>query len=102
MGCPCNGTADQTPQNIYEQVNTVENQDCEFTIYLLENWLGKLLCVKNNNQQSLINITTPELNALIGVVQSAINTPQNLCLFQSHLVTVRTYIMLIASHVPNC
>lgn len=99
--CPCENNNNNLA-SLPIDTNTVENQECEFTLYLLQNWLEKLLCVKNNSQQALINISTQELNSLLGTVQSAINVPQNLCLFKSQLNTVRTYIMLIATHVPNC
>lgn len=73
----------------------VSNEDCIYTIPILENWKTRFECVKANSTYNLINSSEAEINGFLGVVLSALSNPSNICYFASHLSTIGLTIVKI-------
>lgn len=92
-GCSNGNVGVRVVYNRTQQV--IEN--CEYTEEQLQSWNQRLLCVKNNN---LGNLQT--LNVYLGVIQSALNSPDYLCLFKKNLDIIFNYIQeLISNNICN-
>lgn len=103
MGCGCGaGGSSSVPQytesnnNIHQQ--TFIDDSCPYTVEILQMWLQKLECFKNNGLYvNMPNITVPQINSYTGTVLSALNYPSNVCYFKDMLDEVAPFITVIIS-----
>lgn len=109
MGCSsCNkNNSGATPSFTLPKANKKasfqEALDCPFSGGLLIIWYNALKCVKDTGKLSLIGLTTYQANLYLGHIQSAINFPDNYCLFSVKLTDYQINILpRIIEHVPNC
>lgn len=86
-----------TPQMAYDAAN------CTYTNAILEKWKLILTCIKIQSLGSLVGIETFQMNVLMGVIQSALNYPNNYCFYKQQLDDFQTNILpRIIENVPDC
>jgi hypothetical protein len=107
MGCAsCGnkaGTGGKTPAVRPTKKAKTENADCIFKGGILIVWYNALKCVKDTGKLGLIGITSHQANKHLGIIQSALNQPDNYCLFETQLTDFYTNILpRIIENVPNC
>lgn len=74
--------------------NTVVQGDCSYNLDLMQIWLERLMCIKNNYLFEEVGYSKYKINVAIGTVQSAINT-QNVCMFAKQLDEVNDIILAL-------
>lgn len=85
------------------QNNIVFDENCEITSELLNNWKQILLCIKNNIAFETVGLSEFNINSLLGIIQSAINYPDNYCYYSPQLENFKNNILLrIVENVPEC
>lgn len=106
MGCgACAAAAAKNNQSYsLRKRQVVEvNIDCDYTKEIITNWLNALKCIKLNNKESQIGIDAYTRNRYLGILQSALNYPDNYCYFFTDLEAFKIDILpQIISNVPDC
>lgn len=107
MACvPCQAAA--AAQAALNQGNngpqqSIINQNCGMTRAILNNWYKMLACVKRNEYGERVNLAVVQMNQMLGVIQSALNYPDNYCYFYEQLEYFQTNVLqLIVNNVPEC
>ena len=91
MSCGCQnggGTTSPAYNPPAPVAPSILNENCPYTLELLQEWHRKLKMAKDLQQADLLQISNFQLNSYIGYVQSAINFPSYLCFYQSQLATI--------------
>lgn len=101
--CDCaNGGAFITSA-AYEPVAIKLNFNCQITGEILINWQRILNCIKSNQKYSLLNLTLTKVNMLLGIIQSAINYPDDYCYYEIALDEFKNIVLpLIISNAAEC
>ena len=109
MGCGCSsGSSIQmnspvNPSDYSRNVRQREITDCNITSQILTTWKATLTCVKNSGKLQKINLSEHAANRLLGVLQSALNYPDNYCYYILQLDYFRDKVLnLIIENVPEC
>lgn len=109
MGCGSCGGGGNTQSYPYmtAQHNNLQlaqqPENCSLTAEVLTKWLNILTCIRTQNKGYLVGLEGFTMNSLVGVVQSAINYPNNYCYYQPNLENFQTNILpLIIENVPEC
>lgn len=102
MGCNCASTyTTNVPINNITPI--VQPEDCELTGILITTWQSILQCVKDSNKLGLIGLNTVTANQYLGILQSAINYPDNYCYFIVKLQEFQINILpRIVTNVQEC
>lgn len=104
MPCPCQNASspsvnNQAPINNQNGFSVVSNyifdENCPFTLSIIQEWFTKLINVKNSNTPDLYNLTYAEVNSYLGTLQSAINFSNNICFFRGELETIQTKVNVL-------
>lgn len=102
----CNKTANQynrSPRYNASLAQRVAPENCNVGSEQLINWRTILKCLKNTNKGEIVGLSTQQINVFLGIVQSAINYPDDYCHYQSKFVIFQEqYLPLIISDVPEC
>lgn len=106
MGCGCSSQSNSNPQ-LYTppppSSPSLPKIGCTLTKEILEQWKAKLECVISNNKQADIGLSFRDENRYIGLIQSALNYPDDYCFFESQLNTFKLSILpKINNNVPLC
>lgn len=105
MGCGCenaNNTMMESVNN-YAAGATVPMGNCDILKENLIMWQTVLLCTKTSNKLTEVSLTEFTVNQFLGVIQSAINYPDNYCLYKPQLEYIQNSIIPnIVSNVPEC
>lgn len=110
MGCGCAGnkTSSQTSiagatSNYQQNVKEINAAHCDITKEMLQSWRASLICVKGLDKLSAIKITLVTYNQLLGVIQSALNYPENYCYYKPQLEYFQnTVLPQIVNNVTGC
>lgn len=108
MSCaPCAAAASgQNAINFSPTVPTAKilvNNGCGLDKDILTTWQKMLQCVKKNQKQENINLYISQINQLLGVIQSALNFPDNYCYYYEQLEYFKDNVLpLIVNNVPDC
>lgn len=97
MGCNTCGSGNSVANSVPRQKVSVKTspEECIYTLQILQNWNNRLLCIKENQTFDIISSTAQEINGFLGVVQSAMSNPNNICYFASHLSLIGNTIVKI-------
>ena len=101
------GCASSVPENnslnSLNSTNNIINLNCGVTIELLEHWQKILFCIKNEDKTSLIYSNTVVINQYLGLIQSALNYPDNYCYYFEQIENFQNSLLpLIVNNVPEC
>lgn len=106
MGCNCGGVAgggNNGVQNRGLSFTPPSNTDCSITKQLLTTWKQILTCVKAQGKYTEANLTQFEINQLLGVIQSALNYPDNYCYYSVQLEDFQNNrLPIIINNVTSC
>ncbi len=111
MGCStCGGKSSGTVRQSLQPnkakklaVKTITSSDCDYSGGILRVWLAALECVKNSGQLAKISLTTHQANVHLGNLQTAINHPDNYCLFKDRVQDFQNNILpRIIADVQAC
>jgi hypothetical protein len=96
----CSSCSQKTYHTPYSTpINRIQNQSidvsCDYTIVMLQAWNEKIDCARNANILEDLNISLQDINALQGVVKSALMNQNTLCTFKSHLDSLSHIIIKI-------
>lgn len=94
--CNCGkGTSNiqSTLQNKTPVKTITAPQDCFFNKEILQNYKNLLEQIKEKNIISEAGLTIKSINSYLGLVQSALNYPDNYCLFEQQLSDFRDKIL---------
>lgn len=110
--CACNGGASSiytfnndtpNPQSVSNRMVNVPEEGCTITEEMLTLWKTMLLCVKNTDKMAIINLPLVSVNQMLGIIQSALNYPDNYCYYIPQLEYFRSNVLLrIIENVPEC
>lgn len=92
MGCGCSNLNKKTTTNTTLAKTFVISSECSYTPELMQIWIAKLNCIKEQNLFSEIGYNKYKINFAIGTVQSAINTGDP-CRFQRQLDEINNIIL---------
>lgn len=94
MACgSCSGkssTSANTPHSTKTKKIITKPEDCLYDEGILNSYINMLNTVKNNGTYAQIGLSIPKINAYLGLIQSALNYPDNYCLFEKHLDVFRS------------
>lgn len=105
---PCAAAAAAQNSGSYGNVNyerTIREVDpnCEMTAEVLYAWRAMLNCMKLKGTYRAVGLTSQELNSILGIVQSAINYPDDYCHYADRYAYFQNTILpLIVTNVPEC
>ncbi len=86
MGCGCqSGNKSEEKSFSQRSISITSPEDCYYTGEILINYLNLLNVVVENDEYSLYSLSKPQVNAYLGLIQSAINNPDNYCIFEKEL-----------------
>lgn len=93
--CGCQNSVPYSPSSARSIPQQASMEPCNYTVEILSIWRDKLICIKEQNKYN--DIQTPEgiLNSYLGVVISALNSPQSICLFKNELDIISATIIKI-------
>lgn len=101
--CDCANGIPYTSSAVYEPVLAKLNLDCQITGEILTNWQRILTCIKNNQKYSLLSLTLTKVNMLLGIIQSAINYPDDYCYYEIALNEFKNIVLpLIINNAAEC
>ncbi len=79
------------------------SENCTITRELLQSWQNALKCVKQKGKGDLINMALASINQVLGILQSALNYPDNYCYYTPELEAFKSIILpQIIANVPEC
>lgn len=104
MGCGCGGNTNTTTiPDIVVAKREIYTGDCDITLDILKKWQSILKCIKQTNTYVKINVNEFNINQLLGLVQSAINYPDNYCYYKNQLDYFKDNLLVkILENVPEC
>lgn len=101
-GVVYNGSGFASNPNIPKRVITPA-VDCLLTKEILARWKNTLKCIKNNNQLETIGLVNSSANQILGIIQSALNYPDNYCFYEQELSYFQTTVLpLIIEYASEC
>lgn len=79
------------------------SEDCPITKEIVKMWQKAVICVKAKGELSKINMTTRTANSVLGLIQSALNYPDNYCYYEAELRDFQNNnLPLILEYVQEC
>lgn len=104
MGCGCGAkkanVAVAQPVNVTTQPVVTQ---CDITADTLNKWFSILQCVKNNNSYQKTGVSEITVNQYTGILQSALNYPDNYCYYSAQLNVFKDTILIkIIENEPIC
>lgn len=108
MGCGCGSSTTQVTSTISSNNNSmgvkmVPSHECPITKADILKWQAIVQCLKDENKFLSADITEFNINQLLGVMQSALNYPENYCMYKSQLDYFKdTTLLKIVMNVPEC
>lgn len=107
MGCGCSSGGGNTSvanvANYSQNVKRSIPSTCDITRDVLIKWQNMLKCVKNSGNISAVGVAELAINQLLGIVQSALNYPDNYCYYSLQLNYFKDNILTkIVENVPEC
>lgn len=106
MGCGCGGgsgasiQSQETDKQVAKALTSPE--DCTFSKETLDSYIVMLNLVRTHDLFKATGISFQGLNAYIGLIQSALNYPDNYCLFETQLNTFSSSILpKLTEHVSE-
>lgn len=102
--CNCGSTTflSQSYTRTLKQAQTLA-VDCDIELNQLKSWLAILKCLKSSGLYKNVGLNITEINRLTGIIQSAINYPDNYCYYKERFENFQNNILpLIISNVPEC
>lgn len=107
MGCGCSGSSNTTNNSNIVNYSNVNNviipQNCTITEETLKTWKRLVTCVKDNNKLEQSGLTEFTANQILGLIQSALNYPENYCTYHLQLdFFINNILILIIANVPEC
>jgi hypothetical protein len=105
MGCnTCGGgNAGYVSGTYTARIPRVPDPNCTVTIEMLIQWRAILNCIKTAGKFEQAHLSEPELNTFLGLVQSAINYPDDYCYYMDRLTSFQQdKLPLIVGYVPEC
>lgn len=95
MGCGCSsGTSTDTNQVVNTANRVVTSpENCFFDKDILLQYKNIVEIIKNNDLYSTVGMTIQQSNSYLGIIQSALNYPDNYCLYESQLTTFKDTIL---------
>ena len=102
MGCGCGGGV--ASRQTYERKNMVSDpSECNITKSDIQSWLTVLNCMKTSERFDKADISEKEVNIFIGIMQSALNYPDNYCIYKVHLDYFKdNHLPKLLLNVPEC
>lgn len=83
--------------------STPSNTDCDITLENLTTYKNMLLCIRNNNKYVQAKIAFTTVNMYMGIIQSALNYPDNYCYYMESIANFQSSILpLIVANVSEC
>lgn len=76
---------------------TLQSQDCPYTVEQLANWLTLVKCYKDKGLYVGTKITKKQVHSYIGIILSAQNYADNICYFEKELQEVENFIVVVIS-----
>lgn len=102
-GCSNNTNFSNYHQPSNRQAQVPSPSDCSITKQMLIKWKAMLNCVKINKKLDLIGLNEVTVNQYLGVIQSALNYPDNYCYYKIQLENFQTInLPLIIEYVSEC
>jgi hypothetical protein len=103
MSCGCSSSGGSSNGGIYPSPTAIPNVACDITQANLNSWKNSLECVKLHNKLDLIGLVEFNANQFLGVLQSALNYPDNYCLYKAQLDFFKDNVLInIVANVPEC
>lgn len=117
MGCGCGGgggnvapVVNRSMQQTFNVApitpstfNLDENGICSITSEMLQKWKAVLECVNSRGRLGEANLSTVSYNQILGVIQSALNYPDNYCYYKPQLLFFQNTILpKIVQYVQEC
>jgi hypothetical protein len=83
--------------------STELHQPCGINGDMLQSWKAIMKCIKLKHKESLIGMATATVNQIAGIIQSAINYPDNYCYYYPQLEYFQSAVLpQIITNVPEC
>lgn len=102
--CGSGGLSQQSSGNpSLQRASNPISTDCGLTKTVLKTWFAGLICIKLQDKFVAAGIGVTVLNQILGVVQSALNYPDNYCYFYEMLEYFKDNLLpSIIANVPEC
>lgn len=106
-GCSGSGSSVNVPVGRLSQLpNTpmkAKTENCELTQEIITNWKTLLECVVSKELLHAINLSKLQANQYLGLLQSALNYPDDYCYYDIQLNLFKEAILpRILENVPEC
>lgn len=69
----------------YQRIPIVPQEDCDLEKSVLENYLSSIQNLYNEKRSSDIGLTDVAMRSYIGILQSALNYPDNYCYYSAKI-----------------
>lgn len=107
MGCGCGSKTNAVNTVVtYNQptgVKIISSKECTITKNDILKWQNVLKCIKTEGKFIQADITEFNVNQLLGIIQSALNYPENYCMYKAQLDYFKDSILVkIVMNVPEC
>lgn len=107
MGCGCGSSTNKSSNTTYTynqsaRVN-VSPEGCDITKEDLNRWLKILQCIKSEGKHAAAGFAEFNVNQLLGTIQSALNYPENYCMYKVQLDYFKNIALIkIVDNVSEC
>lgn len=103
-GCGGGGGGSSTATDGYIAYSApVIPTECGLTRTVLNTWMTALICIKLQDKFEKAGINVVSVNQLLGLLQSALNYPDNYCYFYEQLQYFQQSLLpSIITNVPEC
>lgn len=105
MGCGCGSSSNQEvgSSNVFLSNSVQSNEPCDILQSNIVTWQNILKCVKTSGKLALIGLSEFNVNQYLGIIQSALNYPDNYCLYKPQLDYIKdTILPNIIENVTEC
>lgn len=83
--CAAKAKSQAATNNAYIKLDTPQPEDCNITKDILDKYLAVIKCLREKGLGMQFGLSSFNLNQLQGVVQSALNYPDNYCYYSAQL-----------------
>lgn len=95
MACGCSAKSNNTPVLTVSTTLNHHDNECTYTVEMINSWRDLLECVNKNGKLSLFGIQKSLYNGFLGVLISVQNAPDTICYFKKELDILNPYIVNI-------
>jgi len=107
MGCGCGGGGNASSNKTSNATPVLKLQtkkeDCTITKEAIQKWMTIIKCVSAKDKLKELGLSEFNINQTLGIMQSALNYPDNYCMYEIHLDAFQNDVLIkIVASVPEC